>query len=79
MNEATSRSVRAEVLRVTLPARRLTTVGKVEQPGEGEVQFEPEGELLRLEQDLYDDSERWRARQDSNLWPSAPEADALSS
>jgi hypothetical protein len=23
--------------------------------------------------------ERWRARQDSNLWPSAPEADALSS
>ena len=21
----------------------------------------------------------WRARQDSNLWPSAPEADALSS
>ena len=23
--------------------------------------------------------EKWRARQDSNLWPSAPEADALSS
>ena len=23
--------------------------------------------------------EMWRARQDSNLWPSAPEADALSS
>ena len=23
--------------------------------------------------------EEWRARQDSNLWPSAPEADALSS
>ena len=31
--------------------------------------------LFREEKGL----ENWRARQDSNLWPSAPEADALSS
>ncbi len=62
MNEATSRSSRAEVLRVTLTARRLTTIGKVEQPGAGEVQFETEQQLLRLEQDLYDPSLRRRRR-----------------
>ncbi len=62
MNEATSRSSRAEVLRVTLTARRLTTIGKVEQPGAGEVQFETEQQLVRLEQDLYDPSLRRRRR-----------------
>ncbi len=32
-----------------------------------------------LDVTLWMELESWRARQDSNLWPSAPEADALSS
>ncbi len=62
MNEATSRSSRAEVLRFTLTARRLTTIRKVEQPGAGEAQVETEEESLRLEEDLYDPSLRRRRR-----------------
>ena len=35
--------------------------------------------LTKCHTSVTRDSKMWRARQDSNLWPSAPEADALSS
>jgi hypothetical protein len=38
-----------------------------------------EKSLTKCHSSVTRDVKKWRARQDSNLWPSAPEADALSS
>ena len=46
---------------------------------DGEIDFElPVPDAPEPFGDLTDE-EKWRARQDSNLWPTAPEAVALSS
>ncbi len=54
MNKTKCASLRVEELRATLAAYRPTIIGKAEEPGSDEVQFEIEEELWRLEQDLYD-------------------------
>ncbi len=58
-NEPTTR--RVEELRAMLAAYRQMTIEDVEGTDWGEVQFEVEEELWRLEQELYDARRRLQA------------------
>ncbi len=54
MNKMKSEGLRIEELRAMLAAYRQMTIEEVEEAGWGDVQFEIEEELWRLEQELYD-------------------------
>ena len=54
MTKTKSEGLRVEELRAMLVAYRPTAIGKVGPPGSGDLQFESEEELWRLEQVLYD-------------------------
>ncbi len=54
MNKMKSEGLRIEELRAMLAAYRQMTIEEVEETGWGDVQFEIEEELWRLEQELFD-------------------------
>ncbi len=54
MNKRKSEGLRIEELRAMLAAYRQMTIEEVEETSWGDVQFEIEEELWRLEQELYD-------------------------
>jgi hypothetical protein len=62
MKKASTDTARVQELRAMLAVYRQMTIDEVEDGGWGDVQFEIEQELWRLEQELYDARRRaWRA------------------
>ncbi len=62
MKRALPEAARVQELRAMLAVYRQMTIDEVEEGGWGDVQFEIEQELWRLEQELYDARRRaWRA------------------
>ncbi len=61
MNKTQLQTARVEDLRAMLAAYRQMTIDEVEEGGWGDVQMEIEGELWRLEQELYERRRRYAA------------------
>jgi hypothetical protein len=58
MKKPNPKAIRLEELRCMLASYRLMTVEEVESTGWGDLAIELEGEIWRLEQELYDDGHR---------------------
>ncbi len=63
MKKATSEATRVQELRAMLAVYREMSIEEIEDGGWGDVQFEIEQELWRLEQELVDARRR--------IWPAA--------
>ncbi len=62
MTRAIPEDARVQELRAMLAVYRQMTIDEIEEGGWGDVQFEIEQELWRLEQELFDARRRtWRA------------------